>query len=96
AFVGFNFGAAMVLYATQTSDVYRPENFGRIYARVSLAYGLSGTIGPFVGGLVYDLSGNYWAAVVIAAAVALSGALFYSAMGRRIHRHAPLPEPTPD
>jgi OFA family oxalate/formate antiporter-like MFS transporter len=96
ACVGFNFGAAMVLYATQTSDVYRPENFGRIYARVSLAYGLSGTTGPFVGGLVYDLSGNYWTAVFIAAAVALSGGLFYSVMGRRIRRRAPLPGPAPD
>ncbi|HUT99017.1 MAG TPA: MFS transporter [bacterium] len=96
ASVGFNFGAAMVLYATQTSDVYRPENFGRVYARVSLAYGLSGTIGPFVGGLVYDLSKNYWPAVVIAAAVALSGALFYSVAGGKIRRRSPLPGPASD
>jgi len=88
ACVGFNFGAAMVLYATQTSDVYRPVNFGRIYAFVSLSYGLSGTTGPFVGGLVYDLTGGYWPAVMIAAAIALGGALYYAAMGRGIRRLA--------
>ncbi|OGD75084.1 MAG: hypothetical protein A2Y64_06000 [Candidatus Coatesbacteria bacterium RBG_13_66_14] len=88
ALIGMNFGAAMVLYATQTSDVYRPENFGRIYAFVSLSYGLSGTTGPFVGGLVYDLTGGYWPAVMIAAAVALGGAVYYTAMGRGIRGRA--------
>jgi OFA family oxalate/formate antiporter-like MFS transporter len=96
ACVGFNFGAAMVLYATQTSDVYRPENFGRVYARVSLAYGLSGTLGPFIGGLVYDLTHNFWPAVVIAAAVAVSGAVFYSITGGRMRRRPPIPERAAD
>lgn len=96
ALVGFNFGAAMVLYATQTSDVYRPERFGRIYAFVTLAYGVSGTTGPFVGGLIYDLTGSYWPAVLIAATIALTGVAFYTFMGGRIRRYVSLPKPVID
>lgn len=89
ALTGFNFGAAMVLYATQTQDSYGSENFGRVYAYVSLAYGLSGTTGPFVGGLLYDLSGGYGVAALVAAGVAVVGALFYILMERPVRTFQP-------
>ncbi|MCD4733610.1 MFS transporter, partial [bacterium] len=87
ALVGFNFGAAMVLYATQTSDIYGAENFGRIYAFVGLSYGISGLTGPVVGGAIFDLTGGYWPAIIVATAVSVAGALFYYLMGKRVERH---------
>jgi len=90
ALVGFNFGAAMVLYATQTSDIYGAEHFGRIYAFVGLSYGISGLTGPVVGGAIYDLTGGYWPAIIVATTVSVAGALFYYLMGRHVRRHEEL------
>ncbi|MBD3399433.1 MAG: MFS transporter [Candidatus Coatesbacteria bacterium] len=87
ALVGFNFGAAMVLYATQTQDTFGAQNFGRVYAFVSLAYGLSGTTGPFIGGLIFDLTAGYGAAVLVAAGVAVVGAVFYMLMEPAVGAH---------
>ncbi len=57
--VGFGYGAHLVLYARETAHRFGVETMGRIYPYVFLGYGLSGIIGPAIGGFLSDVSGNY-------------------------------------
>lgn len=84
--VGFGFGACFVLYAAAVAHVYGPAEVGRSYPLVFLSYGLSGTLGPAFGGRLFDVTGGYTAALVVAAALAGAGALAFLLFGRRAFR----------
>lgn len=78
--VGFGFGANFVIYAKETAQVYGLENLGRIYPFVFLAYGISGIAGPFTGGGLRDLFGNYQNAAFVSfvlCVVAFAGIVVY-------------------
>jgi OFA family oxalate/formate antiporter-like MFS transporter len=83
-FVGFGFGACLVLYAAATADAFGHENVGRNYPFVSLAYGFSGILGPAVGGILFDAAGSYTFPLVLAAALATVGALVLATVGRKV------------
>ncbi len=84
--VGFGFGACFVLYAAAVAHVFGPAEVGRSYPLVFLSYGLSGTLGPAFGGRLFDVTGGYTAALVVAAALAGAGALAFLLFGRRAFR----------
>lgn len=84
--VGFGFGACFVLYAAAVAHVFGPGEVGRSYPLVFLSYGLSGTLGPAFGGRLFDVTGGYTAALVVAAALAGAGALAFLLFGRRAFR----------
>ena len=73
--IGFGFGACFVVYAAQIAAAYGPEEVGRIYPLVFLAYGFSGIVGPFVGGWFFDLYRSYTGAILTAAILSFSGGL---------------------
>jgi OFA family oxalate/formate antiporter-like MFS transporter len=58
-FIGFIYAASFVIYANETAQIYGLNNLSRIYPFVFLGYGISGVIGPFTGGLLHDMFGNY-------------------------------------
>lgn len=67
---GFSFGSCFVLYATETAHLFGPSAVGRIYPYIYLAYGVSGIIGPSAGGWIYEISGSYTGAILMAIALA--------------------------
>lgn len=71
---GFAFGACFVVYAAQVSERFGVDVFASLYPLVFLFYGLSGVLGPVVGGFVFDATGSYVPAMALAVAVALAGA----------------------
>ncbi|HSV99013.1 MAG TPA: MFS transporter [Sedimentisphaerales bacterium] len=71
--VGFCFGACFVVYAAQVSSRYGPDGFGSVYPLVFLAYGLSGIVGPWIGGWLYDATGRYAPAIMVSLAVVAIG-----------------------
>jgi OFA family oxalate/formate antiporter-like MFS transporter len=73
--VGFGFGGSFVLYAAHLGNLYGSEAVGSVYPFVFLAYGLSGVIGPTVGGLLFENTGSYLPSILLAGAVAGAGAL---------------------
>lgn len=73
--VGFGFGGCFVLYAAHLGNVYGSEAVGRIYPLIFLAYGISGVVGPTVGGLLFELTGSYLPSIILAAFVASAGAV---------------------
>jgi OFA family oxalate/formate antiporter-like MFS transporter len=72
---GFGFGACFVVYMAQTANEFGAENMAAVYPFVFLAYGFSGIVGPTAGGWLYDISGNYFAAILVGAGVVLLGAI---------------------
>jgi len=74
AAIGFSFGANFVLFAKETAHLYGINNMGYIYPYIFLGYGLAGVLGPVIGGLIFDLSGNYSYGAYIAAILSITGA----------------------
>jgi MFS transporter, OFA family, oxalate/formate antiporter len=72
---GFGFGGCFVVFAADIAATYGVSQVARLYPKVFLAYGLAGVTGPLLGGLLYDLTGNYVAPVLTATTVAALGAL---------------------
>lgn len=71
--VGLGFGACFVVYAAQVATRFGSELVGRVYPLVFLAYGAAGIAGPWAGGWLYDLTGNYDAGLMVGLAVVIAG-----------------------
>ncbi|HOW97485.1 MAG TPA: MFS transporter [Kiritimatiellia bacterium] len=72
--IGLGFGACFVVYAAEVAAHYGAGQVGGVYPLVFLAYGLAGLTGPALGGWLFDVSGTYRYSMLLAAAVAASGA----------------------
>lgn len=74
--IGFGFGSNFVLFAKASATVFGVANLGLVYPYVFLGYAIAGIAGPFRGYL-YDLSGNFSAAIYLAALMSLAGSLLF-------------------
>lgn len=75
ALVGFGYGACFVLYAAYVAREFGNTQVAAVYPLVFLAFGLSGIIGPLVGGWLFDISGGMLVPILVAASVTLAGAV---------------------
>jgi MFS family permease len=64
-FFGIAFGARGPIIASMMADMYGGRHYGSIYGFVNIANGVGGALGPWFGGYIHDLTGNYTAAFVI-------------------------------
>ena len=59
----FGFGSGTGLFDTTiyaaTADLFHGRHFGEIAGLLVTGLGIGGAIGPWLGGYVYDVSGNY-------------------------------------
>lgn len=67
ALTGIGYGALLSLFPSAVADYYGVKNFGGNYGVLYTAWGISGTIGPIIAGLVVDKTGTYTAAYFISA-----------------------------
>ncbi len=75
ALIGFGFGACFVVYAAQVGSHYGVDHVGAVYPLVFLAYGLSGLIGPWAGGAIYDSTKSYMGSILASAVIVICGAV---------------------
>jgi OFA family oxalate/formate antiporter-like MFS transporter len=61
AVIGFNFGGNFALFPAATADLFGNKNVGTNYPWVFMAYGVGGTLGPILGGLMGDQKAWVWA-----------------------------------
>jgi OFA family oxalate/formate antiporter-like MFS transporter len=71
--IGFCFGSCFVLYATSVCEEFGSERMGSIYPWVFLGYGASAITGPPLAGWVFDVTGRYTYAVLLASAICIAG-----------------------
>ena len=81
--VGFAYGAVIAVYPFAISE-YFGDRGPKIYGRVFTAWGLSGLAGPWVAGWIFDTSGSYQFALVVASAIALVSTAAYLYTSRRV------------
>ena len=80
--VGFGFGACFVLYASGIAQHWGADAVPHLYPIVFLLYGLSGIAGPIAGGLLFDWTNTYRAALAISGGVLLLGVWATGALAR--------------
>ncbi len=71
ALLGAGFGACFVVYAAQTASHYGADHLAAIYPLVFLFYGVSGLVGPWLGGLIYDKTESYSGGLLLSLVILL-------------------------
>ncbi len=56
---GLGFGARGPILAAEAAARFPGPHFGKIFSAITIFHGLGSASGPFVGGLLYDLVGDY-------------------------------------
>lgn len=75
--IGFGFGGNFVLFAKETSQVFGVRKLGTVYPYVFIGYAVAGIAGPLSGGLLYDYSGSFFYAIILASFMSLLGSLLF-------------------
>jgi MFS family permease len=65
-FIAFGFSSRQSLYPTIAADLFHGKSFGAIIGALALFIGAGAGIGPWLGGLIYDLTGGYYWAFCVA------------------------------
>lgn len=76
-FIGFGFGGNFVLFAKETAQEFGVKNLGIVYPYVFEGYAIAGIVGPTCGGVMFDLSGSYYYAIMLAGLMSLVGGLLF-------------------
>lgn len=70
-----NYGGVLALFPSATAIFFGKKYAGRIYGAIFTAWGFSGLVAPYAGGLIRDLLQSYTVAFYIASLSAFSAAL---------------------
>jgi MFS family permease len=80
ALFGSTLGARGPIIAALAADLYRGRSYGTVLGLITLGNRLGSAVGPWLGGVIYDLTGSYRAAfgisisAIVIAAIALLAA----------------------
>jgi len=64
--VGYCYGAIIAVFPVVVSDTFGTVAAPRIYGQIFTAWGLAGLLGPWSSGRLFDLTGSYLLAIVMA------------------------------
>jgi MFS family permease len=87
--IGVGYSVTAPLMPALVSDLFRGRHFGAIFGTLQAANAIGGSVGPWLGGRVFDATGSYaWAfgGAVVAAAIATSA--LWVAGPRRVRARA--------
>jgi len=75
AAVGFTYGAIIAAYPAVITIIFGSFDSVKIYGIIFTAWGAAGFFGPWFAGILYDNSGNYKVALLVAAIAGLFSAI---------------------
>jgi MFS family permease len=82
-FIAVGFSSRQSLYPTIAADLFHGKAFGAIIGAIALFIGAGAGIGPWLGGVIHDWTGDYlWAFWVAQALVFLSVAFIWAVASR--------------
>lgn len=58
-FFGIGFGSRAVIFSALTADIFSGKGFGSILGYSTVAVGVGGALGSYLGGVFHDWTGNY-------------------------------------
>jgi MFS family permease len=73
ALFGFAYGGILVMVPRLTAQIFGVKSMGAIYGGLSVADGIGYAVGPLLAGYLFDLSGTYNQALLIASAGIFAG-----------------------
>jgi MFS family permease len=79
---GLTLGARGPIVAALTADVYRGRSFGAVLGVITFGNRVGSAIGPWLGGVIYDLTGSYRLAFGASIAALSIAAATFAAAGR--------------
>lgn len=82
ALVGFAYGAIIAIYPIAVAEYYPPGEVAKVFGRLFTAWGVAGLGAPWMAGFVFDVSGHYAIALILAAVAALLAAATAMALPR--------------
>jgi sugar phosphate permease len=82
-FIAFGFSSRQSLYPTIAADLFHGKAFGAIIGAIALFIGAGAGIGPWLGGMIHDWTGNYFSAFSVAQALTLTSVVFVWIAGSR-------------
>ncbi len=65
--VALTYGAVIAAYPVAVGEILGDHNYPRVYGLVFTAWGLAGLVGPFGAGYIFDTTGRYTLALILAA-----------------------------
>lgn len=74
-FIGLCFGGFLAVYPAATGDFFGARDFGINYGLVFMGYGAGCFMGPWFAGVVYDITGSYAFAFMLAGILAAAGSI---------------------
>jgi MFS transporter, OFA family, oxalate/formate antiporter len=80
------YGSQLSVNAAAAADFWGTKNAGTNYGLLFTSFGVSGILGPRIGGVLYDRYHNYQAAFYIASALAVIALLCEFGAKRPVHR----------
>ncbi len=63
---GLGQGSRALVLSTISADLFVGRSFGAIYGYFTLSIGVGGSVGAWLGGFLFDLTGSYYSAFLIA------------------------------
>lgn len=58
-FFGLGYGAVAPLFPSVSADIFLGNSFGLIFAVICIGGGIGGSLGPYISGLLRDVTGSY-------------------------------------
>jgi MFS family permease len=68
-FFGIGFGSRAVIFSALTADIFSGKGFGSILGYSTVAVGVGGALGSWLGGAFYDWTGSYLVSFALSAIV---------------------------
>jgi MFS family permease len=79
---GLGFGARGPIVSAMMADMFSGKHFGSIYGFINIGNGMGGALGPWLGGLLYDLTGSYRIPFFICIPVLVLACILFWTAGR--------------
>lgn len=84
---GLGVGINSPILGAALADIFHGKNFGSINGFVVLGFGLGGIIGPWLGGFIFDTTGSYSTALLLAIVITcIALVLLWLAAPRKIRK----------
>lgn len=81
--IGFAYGGTIAAYPAIIARIYEGADGARIYGRVFTAWGAAGLLAPWLAGALYDFSGRYQLALMVAGFLGVLSCLSVALLFRR-------------